>query len=305
MGLSQEVEKELVLYVNRAMQTLDEEGPSPFNTFDNISKFCELMAQCKGENFEPRITHHAITDTTEIILIEPPCGSNTTIVKSNGKYLFVDTGYACYTEEMTKIFRRIIPEFDKMEKTAIITHADIDHCGLLSMFDRIIASPESAECLAREYSGKGGFREDNPLHKSYINICKILTGYKPPEPDKVVTVGEARKNLKTPLVQTGFFDFEELHFEVYTGSGGHIPGETVFIDYDHHIAFTGDIYINLNGLTPSQKEYNRYAPILMTSVDTDREVCAQTRQAILQRLGVGEWQIFGGHGFKKDYSINV
>ena len=305
MGLSKEVEKELVVHVNLAMQILDEEGRSPFNTFDSISKFCELMAQCRGENFEPRITHHKITDNTEIILIEPPCGSNTSIIKSNGKYLFVDTGYACYMKEMTRIFRKLIPDFDKMEKTAFITHADIDHCGLLSEFDRIFASPGSADCLKREYDGKGGYREENPLHKAYINICKILTGYKPPEPRKLVCVGAVRENSHSPLVQTGFFDFEELHFEVYEGSGGHIPGETVLIDYTHHIAFTGDIYINLNGLTPSQKEYNRYAPILMTSVDTDKELCAQTRQAILQRLGVGDWQIFGGHGFKKDYSINI
>ncbi len=305
MGLSEEVEKELVVYVNLAMQTLDEKGRSPFNTFDSISRFCELMAQCKGENFDPRITHHRITDNTEIILIEPPCGSNTTIIKSNGKYLFVDTGYACYAQEMTKIFRKIIPEFDEIEKTVFITHADIDHCGLLSIFDRILASSKSADCLAREYNGEGGYREENPLHKSYINICKILTGYKSPEPRKVICLGEMKESTGAPLTQIGFLDFEELHFEVYEGSGGHIPGETVLIDYDHNIAFTGDIYINLNGLTPSQKEYNRYAPILMTSVDTDKELCAQTRRAILQRLGVGDWQIFGGHGFKKDYSINI
>ena len=43
----------------------------------------------------------------------------------------------------------------------------------------------------------------------------------------------------------------------------------------------------------------------MTSVDTDPKLCMKERKAIMQRLGVGQWQIFGAHGFKKDYSVNA
>ena len=96
----------------------------------------------------------------------------------------------------------------------------------------------------------------------------------------------------------------EFHFEVYDGNGGHLPGEIVLIDYSKHIALTGDIYINIHGLTAEQAEYNQYAPILMTSVDTDSKLCFEERKAIMQRLGAGQWQIFGAHGFKKDYSVN-
>ena len=113
------------------------------------------------------------------------------------------------------------------------------------------------------------------------------------------------ENLTEPLTQIGFFDFEELHFEVYEGEGGHLPGEIVLIDYSKHIAITGDIYINTHGLTAEQAEYNQYAPILMTSVDTDSKLCLEERKAIMQRLGVGKWQIFGAHGFKKDYCVNL
>lgn len=55
------------------------------------------------------------------------------------------------------------------------------------------------------------------------------------------------------------------------------------------VAFTGDIFVNLKNLTKKQTEYNQYAPILMTSVDTDSELCAKERSAFLQRLGVGKW----------------
>ena len=113
------------------------------------------------------------------------------------------------------------------------------------------------------------------------------------------------EDLKEPLTQIGFFDFGELHFEVYEGKGGHLPGEIVLIDYAHHIALTGDVYINVRGLTHEQAEYNQYAPILMTSVDTDPKLCAEERKAVIDRLGIGKWQIFGAHGFKKDYFVGV
>ena len=304
MGLSEDVSRELLVHVNLAMQTLDEQGLSPYRTFDSISKFAELLGASKGSSFNPRISTHKITGNTEITLIEPPCGSNTIIIKSNDKILFVDSGYACYSDEMISIFKKIVPDFENMEKTILVTHADVDHCGLLPMFDKIIASSKTATCLQREYEGKNGYREENPLHRPYINICKILTSYKAVNPEKITAMWNDVSSPSEPLTQIGFFDFEELHFEVYEGKGGHLPGEIVLIDYSKHIAITGDVYINMHGLTAEQAEYNQYAPILMTSVDTDSKLCLEERKAIMQRLGVGQWQIFGAHGFKKDYSVN-
>lgn len=227
------------------------------------------------------------------------------IIRSEGKVLFVDSGYACYAEEMLETIRKILPDFDEMEKTVLVTYADVDHCGLLPLFDQVLASAKTAHCLKNEYLGNDGYREKNPFHKPYIHICKMRTSYQPVAPEKVKVLWNDREPLGEPLTQIGFFDFGELHFEVYEGKGGHLPGEIVLIDYGHHLAITGDIYINIHGLTPQQAQYNQYAPILMTSVDTDPKLCAGERKAILQRLGVGPWQIFGAHGFKKNYIVNI
>lgn len=303
LNLSDEQKQGLLISSNLAMQTLDEQGLSPYRTFDSISKFAELLARSKGERFDPRTSTYTITENTQIILIEPACGSNTAIIKSCGSILCIDSGYACYKDEMLRIFRKIIPEFDGIPKTLLLTHADVDHCGLMNEFDQVIVSGRSALSLRNEYCGENGFREQNPLHKPYINICKILTSYAVVEPEKLRTPWRDAEDLREPLVQIGFFDFGDLHFEVYEGKGGHLSGEVVLIDYDHNIAFTGDVYINTRGLTPEQAEYNQYAPILMTSVDTDPKLCAEERKAILRRLGVGNWKIFGAHGAPKDHSV--
>ena len=303
LDLSEEQKQGLMVFANLAMQILDEQGLSPYRTFDSISKFAELLGKSTGEQFVPRITTHTITENTEIVLIEPACGSNTAVIKSHGEFLCVDSGYACYREEMLKILRDCIPGFETAHKRLLLTHADVDHCGLMDVFDEIIVSGRSAESLRCEYLGENGFRERNPLHRPYIHICKILTSYKAVAPDKLTTPWQNLTELRGSLTQIGFFDFGDLHFEVYEGNGGHLPGEVVLIDYENHIAFTGDIYINIHGLTAAQAEYNQYAPILMTSVDTDPKVCSEERKALLRRLGVGNWKIFGAHGSPKDYSV--
>jgi len=303
--IPEEKRDDLLVNSNLVMQMLDEKGLSPFKTFDSISRFAELLSVCRGEAFLPRISRHQIAKETEIILVEPPCGSNTAILRSAGETLFIDSGYALYRKEMEALFRGLIPEYDRMKKRIFITHADVDHCGLLPLFDEIYASRKTKECLELEYRGENGYREQNPLHKPYISICKTLTFYRPPEPERIRALWDTHGEQVNPLEQMGFFDFGELHFEVYQGKGGHLPGESVLIDYQHHLAFTGDIYVNMHGMTREQAAYNQYAPVLMTSVDTDPALCAMERIAVMQRLGAGEWKIFGAHGMMKEYHCQV
>ena len=300
--LTPEMRSKLLINTNLAMQTLDERGLSPYRTFDSIGRFAGLLADCRREAFSPRITRHQVTERTEVILIEPPCGSNTAILRHGEETLFIDSGYACYRAEMEKIFRAVLPDYDSMEKTVLITHADVDHCGLLPIFDKVLANPDSAACLRAEYNGENGYRERNSLHRPYINICKILTGYTPVAPEKIVEIGGTAGAQEAPLAQIGYFDFGDLHFEICEGRGGHLPGEIVLIDYVNRIAFTGDVYVNVHDFTPRQAQYNQFAPILMTSVDTDPALCAAERRAVFQRLCSGRWQIFGGHGAKKEYT---
>ncbi|MBP1548487.1 MAG: Zn-dependent hydrolase, partial [Oscillospiraceae bacterium] len=66
MGLSEDVSRELLVHVNLAMQTLDEQGLSPYRTFDSISKFAELLGTSRGEAFSPRISVHKVSENTEI-----------------------------------------------------------------------------------------------------------------------------------------------------------------------------------------------------------------------------------------------
>ena len=187
LDLTEDQKQGLLVSSNLAMQTLDEQGLSPYRTFDSISKFAELLAKSKGERFAPRVTAHTITENTEIILIEPACGSNTAVIKSFGKILCIDSGYACYKEEMLQVLRSVVSEYDTTPKSLLLTHADVDHCGMMNEFDEVFVSHNSARSLTREAQNENGFREQNPLHRPYINICKILTSYATIDPHKLRT----------------------------------------------------------------------------------------------------------------------
>lgn len=303
LDLFEDVKQDLIVNANLAMQTLDEKGLSPYKTFDSISRFADLLAKYRGERFSPRITRHPISGEDEILLVEPACGSNTILVKSAGKVLFIDSGYAIYRKEMLTLFRGLLPGFDKMEKKILITHADVDHAGLLPLFDQVLASKRTAQCLKLEYEGKDGFREQNPRHLPYIKMCKILTEYEPVSPHKVQGLWNRDANTTEPLEKVGKLDWGNLHFEVYEGLGGHLKGEIVLIEKSQRLAFCGDIYINLHALTAEQAEYNQYAPILMTSVDTDPALCKIERAALLSLLDQGKWLLFGSHGGVKEHTV--
>ena len=221
MDIGETQQDELKINVNLAMQTLAERHLSPYRTFETIDQFAELLSRYRGKRFAPRITTHRVADDTEITVIEPPAGSNTAIISSGGECLFVDTGYACYKDEMVRIFRRVVPEWDTMPKHAFATHADVDHCGLLNLFDDVAMSPLTAESLRLEAEEDTSFLEENPLHRPYIRICKILTGYTPTKQDKICVLPTERAQDGTrPLVHTGTYRFGELDFDVYEGAGG-------------------------------------------------------------------------------------
>lgn len=304
MGLGEASRTDLIINSNLIMQMLDERNEPFHKTFDYIRGFAEALADHRGTAFHPRITEFPLGDDLHITLIEPPCGSNICILRHQGMYLFADTGYACYRQETLSLLRSLIPDFDTCRKAALVTHADVDHCGLLDLFPAVYLSWKSRESLVMEREAGGGFREQNPLHAPYIRICKILTSYHPPRPETLHVISGTAEKPAHPIERTGSWSFGDLDFEVYEGQGGHLPGELVLVERRHHLAFTGDIFINIKEMTPEQTAYNHYAPYLMTSVDTDSVLCAQERKVLPDILGPGTWQIFSGHGQRKELTLS-
>lgn len=295
MKLNEKEKEGLLVASNKVMQILDEEGSPFYKTFDYISRLAAYIKRYKKARYQPRITKEILPSGTELVNIEPPCGSNTTILNKGQGLLFVDTGFACYRQEFIATLDSLYPDWQNQSKTLLLTHSDVDHAGLLDLFDHVILTEEAALDFENEHNFKNAYREENPLHQPYAYISKILTKYRPPSTKILAPVsGKCREGellTKLSTVEAAGFTFA-----VYAGEGGHVKGEAVFVEENEQLVFTGDIYVNIKEFTKEQKNFTKLAPYLMTSVDTDPALAKKEREAIFEMLTNGTWKIVGGHG---------
>ena len=202
------------------------------------------------------------------------------------------------------MFRSLIPEYDRMKKQIFITHADVDHCGLLPLFDEILSSRKTKECLELEFKGENGYREQNPLHKPYVCICKALTFYQPPEPEKIQALGYAGRTGQSSGAGR-LFRFRGNAFRGLSGKRrpsdrGNGPDRLpasrgvhrgYLCEYARHDT-------RASCLQPVRAGFDDFRRYRSCSV-------RRRTKAVLQRLGAGEWKIFGAHGMAKEYNLHV
>lgn len=277
---------------NKILQILEDKNENYFKTFEYIRRFAHYTVDYKNENYNPRISHKNPTDDTTIYLIEPPCGGNTYIIESNSELLFVDSGFACFEDEMKKLFHELFPNFDDMKKELILTHADMDHIGISDIFDNIYVSENTFINFKREHEGKKNFREEKYLHEPYIKLDGIISRYAPPQLNKLRIIGN--KSNDKEFEKIGDFNFNDLSFEIYESNGGHLKGEIILVEKNTKIIFTGDIFVNVKGFSKEQYDFNLLAPYLMGSVNSDSSKASVCRKILLNKSK--DYLLCPGHG---------
>lgn len=308
LKLNQEQTNSVLVNANLLMQILDEQKKSPLKTFDYIRRFAKLVQERKGENFSCNINSYNLEENNlfKLYLIEPPCGSNTYILQNQNELLFVDSGFACYKNEMAKIFRELISDFNNKNKTSFLTHADVDHVGLLNTFDKNYMSKNCYENFVLEHNHKKNFREQNLAHEPYCILSKIISDYQQPDLEKCSFVSDSNLDLpekafnlvnqidKTLFTYLGSVKFSDYDFLFFEGNGGHVKGESLIVCEKLKLVFTGDIFVNIKGFSAEQKEFNQLAPFLMTGVDENPSIAKTEREYIKEFFK--DYTICPGHG---------
>lgn len=292
LGLDQKQVNRFLIESNKIMQMLDEKNETPFKTFEYIRNYAKMIVEHKGAAFTPIVKSRQLTDAVRAYIIEPPCGSNTYILDDGEALLFIDGGFRCYLEEMQAVILQLIPDVELRKKRMLLTHADIDHIGLMPLFDEVLLSENSSQSLKWAFEGERDMREQNPLHAPYCRLSKIISGYTPTSLERLHIIG--KKTDDEILSEIGAVDFADLHFVVYEGNGGHVKGETVFFDREKRIIVTGDNLVNISGFSDNQKRFNALAPFLMTSVNVNSKEATRCRK-LLEEWAKGCF-VLPGHG---------
>lgn len=298
LNLTQEKTNEFINNANLIMQQLDDVNEPPRKTFEYISRFARFVADHDVNKNSCRITHHTLTKRVNLTVIEPPCGSNINILEDciSDKLLMVDSGFECYRGQTLQLIRELIPGFDARKKELLLTHADTDHLGLTAAFEVIHLSQRSYDSFACQLAGEPNYRERNRKTLPYCRMSEIITDYHPPRLSQLHVIDTQACDDTQSLSQIGHFDFADLHFEVWQGNGGHLPGEIVLIDEENQVALTGDDYVNIHGYTPDQAAFNKLAPYLMTSVNEDSTKAKAILKELFRRLNGQGYIVIPGHG---------
>ena len=290
--------KEFIYYANLVMQQLDEKGEPYGKVFEYVSRFAHFVAEHGGVSYDCRITCQKLTDRVTVTVIEPPCGSNITVLEDlNTKALLViDGGFTCYEAETMRLLRALFPNYDARKKEMLLTHSDSDHTGICQHFSTIWCTRRTADCFTGEHMGLPSPREENPNMLPYYRLSTLITDYVPPVLSRLCLLDSQPCDDAQPLSKVGEFHFADMRFDVYQGNGGHVPGETVLADERHHIAITGDDYINAVDMLPAQKEFNRLAPYLARSVNQDSAKYRAILQTLRRMFSCDGWLLLPGHG---------
>jgi len=304
LDLSTEKTMQFISESNRILQVLESEGENAGKVFDHIRRFARSVSSYRGNNFKTNIEMINASDLVTVYSIQPYCGSNTYLLVSPGELLLIDTGFAIYAEEMFRVIGNLVPDWQGRKKRAYITHADVDHCGLLHKLDdtEIIVNEKSAENFRRQSEGLPDFREQTALHLGYSKISQIISGYAVPDASKMKILDKGTPREHLSLIPIGNMVVGDLDFTIFEGSGGHLYGEMIYVCREAGIIFTGDILVNISGFSKERAEFNSLAPYLMKSVNVDSEKAREMRRQVenliedISNHNKKPCMICGGHG---------
>jgi glyoxylase-like metal-dependent hydrolase (beta-lactamase superfamily II)/predicted amino acid-binding ACT domain protein len=304
LDLTTEKTMEFISESNRVLQMLQEKGENPDKVFDYIRRFAHFVSDNKGSKFKADIEKIEIGGKASLYSIQPPCGSNTYVLESyDHELMLVDTGYAIYSDELLGILNKLFPQFYDRIKSVYITHADVDHCGLLSKLKGVTIrlNQKSADSLKRQYEGIPDHREEYDFGLGYSKLSRIISGYIPVDPGNFEIIDSDTPENHENLLHIGNFKFSDLEFDVFEGSGGHVYGEMIFVCRKYGLVFTGDNIVNISGFSPERAQFNSLAPYLMGSVNVDSHKATEMRKQILNLIReISDNRepciILGGHG---------
>jgi glyoxylase-like metal-dependent hydrolase (beta-lactamase superfamily II) len=304
LGISDGRAMEFIRESNRILQFLQSKGEDADKVFDYIRRFARTVSGYRGSNYKIDREVRELSPAVTLYSIQPYCGSNTYLLDCGGELVIIDTGYSIYREELTYLLVLLFPDWHEKHKRVYITHADVDHCGLLHFVKNagIFVNEKSFENFRRQLEGLPDFREQTELHHGYSKISRIISGYVSPQLSSLTVIDKGTPLHHDSLVPIGSMKAGGLDFTIYEGSGGHLSGEMVFVNEKPGVVFTGDILVNIDGFSEERAEFNSLAPYLMKSVNEDSKKAAAMRkevtemiQAIAARNGK-PCLVCGGHG---------
>jgi glyoxylase-like metal-dependent hydrolase (beta-lactamase superfamily II) len=236
-----------------------------------------------------------------------PTSENVYVFLHGDGTTLIDTGYGIYYEDIKSLLASKGVDPSSVRRI-FVTHCDADHCGSSGFFEEefgtsVFMHPEGQDVIDSGNRACGTSGRLLNLNKYYSRLVNRFTGCRFPEKPVYFPTAVAGKEGQFNVID--HFWIGELEFHVLQSRGGHIPGVVFFFNREHGLLFTSDYLINVQSLSPRDKDNLGVYRYLLTNPNSDaivyKQEVADLKEMIRRlddeaRASGKEVLIFPGHG---------
>ncbi len=289
---------------NRMAQELMDRGCDPKQVFESVLKTGQTLKATTGNHFYADVQKFRIHDNILLFCFQVPCGGNIFLVKSDEKYLMIDTGYGIYhADVMAMLSRYGVIDIRKITRI-VVTHADADHCGAAGFFaSPVLMHPSTLEIIRTNNRAYGSRSDHSSLDEFYTKMINLFSRFTIPEAVDCISESTGISRGIFPVI--GKVSMGDIEFDVLDGLSGHTAGQVFLYSRTYGLLFAADSVINFASLSKERAEYSSLAAFLVTSVNVDSDSAKKERKGLLElaqetdnelSLSGRRCLICGGHG---------
>jgi len=224
-----------------------------------------------GERFSYQKLEPITLDHIVCHVFRLPTGGNIAILESKDDLLMVDSSYGLYYEDVKIMLRENGLNPDRIRKI-YLSHADADHAGMSGYFhdefmSEVFLHRDAKGILQHENRAWGCMTPLFHLNHFFTVLVNEFTKSKFPE--TWTSYGQKKDGNEGGFPIIDSFEFSGHIYHVLKSHGGHIPGQVFFFSYDSGLFFTADYLLNIDSLSPDEKELLKYPKFMMRSTNVD------------------------------------
>jgi glyoxylase-like metal-dependent hydrolase (beta-lactamase superfamily II)/ACT domain-containing protein len=265
---------------NHIVQELMDRGNDPQKVFESILLTGQTLIATTGDKFSALVQRFPLTERSNLICFQLPCGGNIFLIHSCDENVMIDTGYGIYHDDVMNMFSRFGLLDEQKISRVYITHADADHCGAAGFFNApVFMHKDTLEIIKKNNRAYGSLSEHSVLEEFYTKMINLFSRFNFPE--HVQCLNTATVAMRGIFSVLGIIKIGDLEMEILEGLGGHTRGQIYLYSQKAGLLFAGDSVINFSSLTKDRADYSSLAAFLVTSVNVDSELARKERRALL------------------------
>ena len=300
---SQELYADLIKFYEEAGNSLD-----AGDVFEKILALASKSRSKAGDRFSViEMPLLRIDERVVLYSFRLPTTENIYLFLHDDEMTMIDSGYGVYYEDIKKLMRKKLLDPSKVRRI-FLTHPDADHAGTTGYF----AEEFGAEVFMH-YAARGVIEHNNRaygasgrlsnLNKYYTRLINKFTDCKFPEKARYFSQVSIGKEGEFKIIDV--FKIGNIKFQVLESHGGHIPGHVFFLSREHGLVFTSDFLINIQSLSPEDRDILSVYRYLLTNPNSDSRIFRKESDALRDVImaldgnlkGDGKYAIiFPGHG---------